>query len=325
MATKAKTAQRAAGAREKTVRTFDFLRPNKLSREHVRTLTLVMESFTRGVSTQLASQLRSVAQVVVKSVEQKTWDEYVRQAPAPSHVAIMQLDPLPGAGILTLPLEIAFTIAEMLMGGAGSIGGEVPQRSLTEIETALMRSFIDRLIPELRVSFEPLCAVEPRVIGVESNPQFAQIASPTDLVVEIALQFSIDSVTADATLCLPWGTIGQVLEDLSDKGQLANMKVDAEKARERMVSRVDDVQIEVAARLKPAKLKSSQILDLAVGDVLLLGVQKDEPLVLWTGDRATHRAKAGKRGKRTAIEVLGSVMLDSTGSFLTNERRGGTR
>lgn len=320
--------QRAAkreGGRERVVRPFDFLRPNKLSRDHVRSLSLVMETFTRGVTTQLASQLRSVAQVTVKGVEQRAWDEYVRQAPQVAHVSILQLDPLPGAAVLTLPLEVAFTIAEMLMGGAGSIGGEVPQRSLTEIETSLIRSFTDRLLPELRMSFEPLCAVEPRVIGVESNPQFAQVAGSTDLVIEIAMQFVIESVTAEATLCIPWATIGHVLEDIVDKGQLANMKVDAKQARTRMLSRVDEVSVEVSARLRPVKLKSSQILGMEVGDVLMLGVPKDEPIVLWTGARPTHKAKAGKRGKKVAVEVLGSMMLDNQGRLNTSERRGGTR
>ena len=316
---------KGAESREKVVRTFDFLRPNKLSREHIRTLQLVMETFTRGMSTQLASQLRSVAQTTVIGIEQQTWDEYVRKAPTPSHVTILQLDPWPGAAIITLPNEISFTIAEMLMGGSGSIGGEVPTRSLTEIEVALVRSFIDRLLPEMRISFEPLAAIEPRVLGVDSNPQFAQIASSTDLVIVVGFRFEIDSVTADATMCIPWNTLAGVLEEISAQGQLANMKVDAELARVKMEQRVDEVQIQVAARMRTSSIRSGTILDLKVGDVLPLGIGSEEPLVLWAGDRPTYRAKAGKRGKKVAVEVIGGMLLDKAAVSGTNDSRGGSK
>lgn len=309
---KATAKRRDSAGRERVVKDFDFRRPNKLSREHVRTLTLLMDSFARGVATQVSSQLRCISKVTVLSVEQRTWDEYVQESPAVGNVSILRLAPLPGASLLYLPAELSFTVIEMLMGGGGAMGEPTPERGLTEIETTLIRGFTERLLPELRLAFDHLVTVVPTIIGVESSPQFAQIAGPTDLVVVIELELTIDRLTSKASLCIPFQSLQQSLEETSAQLQLANMQVDVERSRVRMLNRTAEVTIEVAARLQAASISSVRLSSLKEGDVLHLGVRTDEPLTLWVGERATHRVTAGKRGRKTAVEIASPMLLDET-------------
>jgi flagellar motor switch protein FliM len=198
----------------------------------------------------------------------------------------------------------------MLMGGGGVLGETTPQRGLTEIETTLIRGFTERLLPELRLAFDDLVTVVPNIIGVESSPQFAQIAGPTDLVIAIELEVTIDRVTSKASLCIPFQSLQQSLEETSAQLQLANMQVDVDRSRVRMLNRTAEITIEVAARLRAAELSSTKLSGLKEGDVLHLGVRSDEPLTLWVGERATHFVTAGKRGRKTAVEIASPMLLD---------------
>ena len=119
-------------------RPFDFRRQTKLSREHIRTLQIVQETFCRGFSTMLASSLRTVAHVSIRSIEQHSYDEYVRELPNPTLLTLLGLAPLPGAAILQLPTDIAYCAVELLLGGKGS--GEQPTRPFTDLELLLLRT-----------------------------------------------------------------------------------------------------------------------------------------------------------------------------------------
>lgn len=317
--------RRRVEGRTPVVRPFDFLRPNKLNREHIRSLTLVQETFTRGFTTQLASVLRSVSQVTPKVIEQKTWDEYLRSAPSPCYGILLSLAPLPGAALLTLPLDVSYTIVELLLGGGALSGRKIPDRALSEIESVLLHSFIDRVLPELKAAFEPLCSLDPKIIGVEANLQFAQIAGPTDLTIVTEYEITLDNVTSQATLCIPFNMLQETLEEVTAQGKLTNVQVDLVRARERVARRAEEVQVSVSARFQHKTMRSSEIMKLQPGDLIKLDCNVEEPLILWAGGRPAYRVKLGKKGKKTAVEVLAPMMLDASSLSGTNERRGGIR
>src|SRR2546423_784094 len=131
---------------------FDFRRPNKFSRDHVRAFQIVHETFARQLSTVLATTLRAVAHVSLTSVEQLTYDEYVRSLPNPSYMVILSLNPLPGAAVMQLPLPITFAAIDRLLGGTGDAAS--PKRPLPELEPNLMRSVVDPALPELEHEHE---------------------------------------------------------------------------------------------------------------------------------------------------------------------------
>src|SRR3954470_12238246 len=148
------TTTRRRGRGEPNVVAFDFRRPSKVNRDHVRALQIVHETFARQLSTVIATTLRAVAQVSLTSIEQLTYDEYVRSLPNPSFMVILSLNPLPGAAVMQLPLPIVFAAIDRLLGGTGEALS--PKRPLTEIESNLMRGLIDRALRELEYAYESL-------------------------------------------------------------------------------------------------------------------------------------------------------------------------
>lgn len=307
--------------KEKTVRSFDFLRPNKLSRDHVRILSVVQESFTRGVSTQIASVLRTMSHMETSSIEQRTWNEFSQEWNSPCHVTVLSLSPLPGATILVLPLEAAYSIVELMMGGSNVLGRSFPDRPLSEIENTLLRTFLERQLPELRAAFSPVCDITPRILGTESSPQFAQVAGPSDPVVHTKYTLQIDTVETHVAMCTPWSSLSLILEDTMNKGALTTVQFDKVAVKKRLVMAANEVQVGVSARFAPCSMTAEEIFSLSVGDVVRLGSSLDAPLTLFAENQATHLVKPGRSGRKVAVEVIDAMMLGKPQEIGTGDRR----
>ncbi len=130
---------------------YDFRRPNKFTREHVRALQIASETFARQFTTVLSTTLRTVSQVQAKGIHQLTYDEYILDVPNPTYLAILSLPPLAGASIFHLPLPVVMTAVDRLLGGPGT--GPSLHRPLTEIEQSLVRDLLGRVLRELAYAF----------------------------------------------------------------------------------------------------------------------------------------------------------------------------
>ncbi len=292
------------------MRSFDFRRPNKLSRDHVRSLQIVHETFARQLTTLLSSSLRVVSEVSVLSIEQLSYDEYVRDTPNPSHLSILSIEPLPGVAIFQLPLSTAMTIVDLMLGGHGV--GTGPERPLSEIERGLVRTVVDRALAELAYSFESITKITPEVIQHESNPQFAQIAAPSDMTVVVMFEVKMGREENVASLCFPYAALQPILDTIAQAAVHAQVsRTDSEAARQRIEARLLDVPVELSVQFDAASLTSGQILDLQVGDVLTLDHPVDVPLTAIVDGIQTFKVRPARAGKRLACQVVATVGTDS--------------
>lgn len=285
-------------------RPFDFRRQNKLSREHVRTLQIVQETFARGFSTMLASHLRTVANVSIRDIEQQTYDEYVRDVPNPSLLTLLNLPPMPGAAILQLPVEIAYCAVELLLGGKGY--AEQPGRAFTDLELLLTRGVIERALPDLRYALEPILATEPKIVSQESNPQFAQIAAPTDMVIVVSYDIKIEELTGVGTMCIPFSSLQSHLDDLSSSSLYSAQSAGGlAESQRRLTEHLAEVPVVVSARFRQLQMSAHDIVGLEVGDVVPLNHPTTEPLTLAVDGVPTFHARIGRRNRRIAVRIDG--------------------
>jgi flagellar motor switch protein FliM len=281
---------------------YDFRRQSTLSRDHVRTMQIVQETFARGFTTMLASQLRSVTQVSITSIEQRSYDEYVRWLPNPTLLTLLGLAPLSGAAIFQIPLEICFSAIETMMGGTGD--GNQPERPLTDLELVLMRGIIENTLPELRYAFEPVVATEPKIMSQESNPQYAQIAAPTDMVIVVAYEIKIDTTVGIASLCIPFSSLQPHLEALSASSLYGNLSSSNRvENQNRLRMHLGETSVEVAAQFRDLDVLARHIVGLQVGDVLPLHHPLDQPLTLVVDQTAVHHARIGRQNRHLAVLV----------------------
>jgi flagellar motor switch protein FliM len=291
------------------VQTYDFRRPNKFSREYVRALQIVGETFARQFSTVLGTTLRSISHVTLRSVEQQTYDDYVRSLPNPSYLAVLSLAPLTTAGLFHLELGVATAMIERLLGGNGMTAP--PKRPLTEIEESLVRGVMERSLRELEYAFESLVALESHVVQQESNPQFAQIAAPSDMAVVMTLDVKVGEQVGSGSICIPFPALQPVLEAFASSSMFVDRdpSAQAEFAR-RLELALLDVPMRVKVKFDPVSLRSGDIVGLEVGDVVPLHHPVERPLTMTIGNVDAFRVVAGRRGKR-----LGCVVTEEEKKF----------
>lgn len=304
-------AHRAPGSNTKdhdkktAVHAYDFKRPNKFSRDHVRALQMVCETFSRHLGTLLATTLRAMTSATVGSVEQLTYDEYIANLPNPSYMVILALHPLPGAAILQLPLPIATTAIDRMLGGTGAV--TLLDRPLTEIESSLMKSLTERALQDLAFSFESLVALQPEIMQQESNPQFAQIAAPSDMCVVLSLDLRIEDQRGAMTVCIPFDSLQPVLETFASQSLFSD-RTDGDPAdfSRQLEDAMRNAPVEINVRFHEVTLTSQEIVNLAVGDVVPLRHALDEPVIVSVGNTACFRALTGRKGRRIACLVVSS-------------------
>jgi flagellar motor switch protein FliM len=295
-------ARTPSGPRGKVVTPYDFRRPTKLSREHVRMLQIAYETFARRLTTLLTSGLRQVCSVTVVDITQQSYEEFVTGLAPLTLMAPIAVPPLAGTGVLEFSLPTALTAIDHMLGGPG---GTQLARPLTDIETTLLRGLLEQMIGVLRYSFEPIVAIDPELGAIEYNPQFVQAAGATDGVVVAAFDMVVGSESCRATLCLP---LAPLLPRLmaqrvrSDGG--ADARLAAETAALRLRERLGDVPVDVTVLFHPVALSPSRILSLAEGDVLPLRHRVGVPLTVQAGGITFAQAIAGKSGSLLAALIV---------------------
>ena len=282
---------------------FDFRRPSKFSREQIRALQIIHETFARQLATVLSTSLRVVCQVGLGTLEQRSYAEYTDALPNPTYIATFSAHPLPGGAMLTVPLELVMSMVDRMLGGPGA--GPQPVRALTDIESVLVRDLFDRGVHELSYAFESLMAIEAKVVQQEFNPQFAQIAAPSDMTLVINLDMRIGNEQGDATLCLPYPTVQPIMELLTGQSLFNDRAVgDLEASTRAVREQLLGAPVEVSVSFNPVVLTSSEILDLAVGDVIPLRHAVAAPLQAMVGQNRCLSVVPGRSGKRLACLVV---------------------
>ena len=282
---------------------YDFRRPTKLSREHGRALQIVFETFARQTTTLFTTSLRVVAQVTLASIEQLTYDEYVGTLANPTLMAVISAEPLNGAGVIEIPLGTTMTAVDHMLGGPGA--GDQPERPLSDIESGLIRGLVDRMLGELRYAFEPIARIEPKLEGIEYNPQFAQVASASDMVLVASFEVKIGAQECIATICLPFNPVFARLEAAT--GQVVTSERERrqrEQAAAALARRFEDVHVDVAVRFSGVHVRPEELVDLAVGDVVPLSHPTTTPLAVTSADVTFAHAVPGSKGKRLACLIV---------------------
>lgn len=284
---------------------YDFRRPNKLNREHVRALEIVGETFARQITTVLGTSLRTGVNTTMDDISQYTYDEYVRELPNPTMLTVLDLLPLKGSAMFHLPSSLTMTIIDRLLGGTG--GGNIPMRAPTEIELRLLTNLLDRVFERLGAAFEALVpGMRPQLNRTESNPQFAQVSAPTDMVIVTAFTVRIDGTPSPISLAVPFTTLSPVLEQATNRNLIDDAAL-ADELRHALQASLHQSGLQVRVRFDEITLSSRRVATLRPGDVLTLDQPLDKPLTVEVAGLPRFRATAGTKGKRVACLVTDTI------------------
>jgi flagellar motor switch protein FliM len=290
------------GRRRSAPRTYDFRRPTKLSREHVRILQIAQEAFARQATTVLTSMLRTGARMELDGIEQYSYDDYIATLPSQCFIVTFTLEPLPGKGLLVYPLDTAMAMVDHMLGGAG--GAEQPSRPMTSMESTITNHLLEQLLTELATSLTTVTPVQPVLAGVEYNPQLAQAAAGSETVVVASHRMQIGNREPRASLMLPFSSFATALNSAASPQLSESALRKRQRAAEALTERISHVPVDVSVRFSPLQVPSADLLELAVGDVLLLRHPRDSPLEVTTNDETFARAIASNHRRRLAAEIV---------------------
>ncbi len=203
----------SAPASGRKVKLYDFRRPDKFSRDQIRTVTIMHETFARQLSSTLSSMLRSPAHLRVASVDQLTYEEFIRSIPNPTTLAVIPMEPLKGAAVLEIDPGISSAIVDRLFGGPGR--PSPANRELTDLEASVMDGAVTRLLGCLQAAWAAILDIKPRLLAIETNPQFVQIVHPNEMIILVTLESRVGEGSGMINLVLPYLTIEPIIPRLS--------------------------------------------------------------------------------------------------------------
>ncbi len=283
-------------------RTYDFRRPVRLARDQAHLLRIAMEAFGRQSSTVLTTSLRVVCTLGSPVIEELSYDEYLSTLPDQSVCTVVGLEPWSGRSLLSFEAPMLLEVVDHLLGGPG--GPQQPDRPLTDIEQAILRHLLTRMLRELAHALEPLGQVQPELLNLESNPSFVQAAAPTDPVVVARMELIMGDRSSNASLCLPYATLEPALERLSRAQQDEGRALARQQAADRTQQRLTDVEVEVSVRFEPLRMRSAAVGRLSVGDVVRFEHRTTAPLAVTSAATTFAHGIPGTSGRKLAVLIV---------------------
>lgn len=285
------------------LRPFDFRNPSKMAREHVRRLELTHEVFARLFAGDLSDALRAEVRLELMSIDQVTYDEYIRSMPNPTVMIRITLAPLPGAAVVELSTQTGLTLVDRMLGGMGKPG---LMRRLTELEGALLRDLMALALPALEATFEPLIEVTPKIEALEFNPNFLQVASPSEMVMVMSYSLSLVHGSRSEGLL----TVTYPFSLLEPATELVTLKESDLPALEAgvpddspLTRTLPDVSVPISVRLRSSSVQAKELLGLREGDVLRLDHRVDEDVLGVVAGLVLIQGRIGRKGRNMALQL----------------------
>ena len=282
------------GEDEKQVKNYDFSRPTKFSKEHLRTLEIIFEHYSRLVSTNLPVYLRKNVQVSVASSETVTFSEFSNALSNPSVLGIINFAPLNGNIIIEIATNLCYAMLDRMLGGSGQPLEK--SREFSDIELTILQKLLVMFTQLLREPWKNVVDISPVLSRLETNPQFAQVIAPSDMIAIVTLNMKIGDVEGMLNICLPFFTLEDVMDKLNTKYWFSTMQENHDEHYEEYIeSMIRRVDVPIKAVLGKSTISVSDFLNLQVGDCIRLDSRVDTDMEVWAILRSSQHYRVQRK------------------------------
>jgi flagellar motor switch protein FliM len=285
--------------RSRRVRTVDFTRPTKFTKDQQRRLELAHDAFCQTASTRLSAELRVPLKLEVIDVAQLTWANALAEVPDPSLSAVVELDPHRTRMLLTAEMPFLLTLIERLLGGLA--GRRVPSRKLTDIDRALAGHVFERLLDQLSVTWTDLAGVRLGLHELEAQTGTTQLAPLSEPTLCLSLEARLERESTTMMLLVPYRAIEPIAAELQTDAYGDDDRDPA--AGDRVRDALAPVEVQLRAEVAATELTTEQVLGLRSGDVLRLGRRVADGVTVFADETPVYTARPGRTGTRRAVEV----------------------
>ncbi|KSV60687.1 flagellar motor switch protein FliM [Acetivibrio ethanolgignens] len=291
---------------EKQVKNYDFARPSKFSKDHLRTLEIIFENYGRLLSTNLPAYFRKSVQVEVMNSEAITYSEFSNALSNPVILGIVNFSPLEGNIIMEVADNLGYAIIDRMLGGGGQPLEK--SRDFTEIELIILERVLNTCTNLLIEPWQSVVDIKPRLEKIETNSQFAQIISPSEMTSIITMNIQIGNVEGLMNICIPYTCVEPVIDKLNTKYWYSTMQVkDDGIYQEAIESVISKAKIPIRALLGKSTVSVNDFVNLQPGDIIRLDTRVDDELDIYVGNIKKFTALPGAFQDTYAVRVTSVI------------------
>jgi flagellar motor switch protein FliM len=289
------------------VRAYDFKRPERVSKDQMRSLQTLHEAFARNFGAALSGFLRTIVEVKVANCEQMTYAEFIAGLPNPTSFNLIEARPLEGQMCLEISPLIIYPIIDRLLGGTNA-ELFIPQRPMTLIETRLISKVTSRGLAALAEAWASIRPLEFAIAATESNPQLVQIVPPNEVVVVVGFELKMANRAGTMNLCIPYNVIEPLIEDLAAQSWFNVAKSgQSGEILGRITGTLARASLNITGLLAETTITLSDLMGLAAGDIIVTERPAASPVVLCVEGRKTHLAHIGQYKGARALRVVRAI------------------
>jgi flagellar motor switch protein FliM len=253
------------------VRPYNLATQERIVRGKMPTLEMINERFARHLRLGLFYFLRRSAEVSVGAVKVSKYSEFIRNLVVPTSLNLVHMKPLRGTSLIVFDPSLVFLLVDNLFGGDGRFHTRVEGRDFTQTEQRIVLRILDLVFEAGAKAWEPVFPIEFEYVRSEMNIQFANVATPNEVVVSSSFTVELGSVSGQIHFCMPYSMVEPIRDTLSSNLQGESLEVDKRWMR-MMTQQIQVAEVELAATLGHADSNFDEILNMKVGDIIPLDV-----------------------------------------------------
>lgn len=289
--------------KQDNVYNYDFKHPRLVSKEQMRSLRNLHETFARNMGVAFTNYLRTMIDVQLVAIDQVVYSEFVQSIASPSALFLFTVDELGGEAVMEVDPRLCIFIVEKQTGGAGK---EMAfRREMTSIEEKIMSRVMNRVYSELQVAWEPYMDLSIYQHSYESNPENIQIISAVEPAIVVFYSVQVYDAKATFNICYPYQLLEEALSNSLFKLSNQMRKDDlSPEQRSFYENQVKKINVPVQAELGHTQINIRDLVGLENGDVIKLDRRVEEPLDILVNRKLKMQGYPGKYRNYRAIKVF---------------------
>ncbi|MCX6343714.1 MAG: FliM/FliN family flagellar motor switch protein [Armatimonadetes bacterium] len=285
---------------DKQVKIYDFARPDKFSKDHLRALNSINMKHGVLFAAAMGAALRVQARADLLALDQLTYREYCASVPENTLFVEVDLKPLTSTAVFEFnPLLVSIWV-DLLAGGVAGTGSSVG--SISDIDKAIVKSMVELVLRQYIEAWGCCLALKPSIVSMSTESSMRQILLPSEAVLISGYEVSVGETVSMMSICLPASAIEPVLPALT-MGRTLNAVHNYDAADPALVKSFEGVLLDCKAVLGRTSLSFGELADLEVGDLIKLPMNEQSTAEFWVGNVAAFRVSPGVAGNKVAIKI----------------------
>jgi flagellar motor switch protein FliM len=253
------------------IRPYDIGRQERIVRGRMPTLELINERFTRYLRIGLFNYMHRTTEISLGPIRVQKYSEFIRNLVVPTNLNLVQFKPLRGTGMIVFDPNLVFLVVDNMFGGDGRFHTRVEGRDFTPTEQRIIQGLLNVVFAEFEKAWKPVFALKLEYVRSEMNTQFANIATPSEIVVAYTITLEFSGASAQMHVCMPYSMVEPIRDILYSAMQSDHLASD-KRWTATLTRQLQSAEVELVAILGRTQVTLGQILGMKVGDVIALDI-----------------------------------------------------